>query len=125
MVPSLCMAPRDSRRSVSRSGCGHLRCGTGTRAGRRARARRRRVGGGCGCGTRVGAVEAGTVERDADVAEDLAQGARAFGALGERVVGEVLADVEGVSAFGATVGIGGHWWSSIRAGSVVTRGRRW
>src|SRR5690606_38749823 len=56
---------------------------------------------------------------DADVAEHFAEGAAAFGAHGEGVVGERLLDVEGVAAVGAAVGVRGHRCSYCFVSVVV------
>ena len=61
-----------------------------------------------GAAARVGAVEPGALEHDADRAEQLADAALALGALGEGVVGERLVHLEPVVAGGAGVGVRRH-----------------
>src|SRR5512144_2746419 len=56
----------------------------------------------------VRAVEARALEHDADRGEQLAQPAPAGGALGQRVVGELLHHLEAFSARGAGVLVGRH-----------------
>src|SRR5438309_7987500 len=56
----------------------------------------------------VGLVEAAALERDADVAEDLAQPAPALGTLLQRLVAERLDDLEMLPAVLAGVLVGGH-----------------
>src|SRR5436853_3965660 len=58
--------------------------------------------------TAVGLVEAGALEDDADRREDLAQRAAADGALGQRVIGELLHSLKSLAAACAGVLVGGH-----------------
>jgi hypothetical protein len=73
--------------------------------------------------TRVGAVEARTVEGHSDRAVLLAQHAAALGALGESGIAEGLDGIETVAALRAGVGVGGHvildgaWCPQCRAGA--------
>ena len=64
--------------------------------------------GAVGGGAAVVAVEARALEDHADGVEQLAQPALALWALGQRVVGEALELLEGVTALGAGVLVGGH-----------------
>ena len=63
--------------------------------------------------TAVGLVEALALERDAGGGEHLLEAPLAGGALGERIVGEGLDDVERLAAVTASVFVGGHEGTAV------------
>ncbi len=96
-------------------GAGRGRGAGGARRGGPFRARRRPRSSSPTSSRRpaVGAVEARTLEHHTDGVEDLAQLAGALRALGQRVLAEALELLEGVTALGAGVLVGGHGSSVV------------
>src|SRR3954464_935735 len=97
---------------------GRARRARGALTGRRTA--RRGAGAARGAGrTAVSLVEAGALEDNADRREHLAQRAAADGALGQRVVGELLHSLQSLAAARAGVLVGGH--PSLRVAGTPTR----
>src|SRR3954451_2431810 len=97
---------------------GRARRARGALTGRRTARRGVRAGRGARR-TAVGLVETGALKQNSDGREHLAQRAAADGALGQRVVGELLHSLQSLAAARAGVLVGGH--PSLRVAGTPTR----